>query len=171
MVGKIPSENEYSLIGCSKCDSLLIVDGLPETKQCGRCQNTIKFKKAKKFFIDESREKVANARGLMLAERNNDKEQYKQLLRSGQLSGEVAGGFTDEEFLAEMGIYINDDEEDDEKLHEYLERQIKDNTLSETDLIERAVGEDFERANVEKTLRKMRESKALVETDGTLRFL
>lgn len=169
--GKVPKEHEYSLIGCSNCDSLIIVEGVPEKTGCGRCHNTIKFKKAKKFFIDENRQKVANARGLMLAERNDDKEEYKQLLNSGQLSGEIAGGFTDEEFLAEMGIYINEEQNDDERVHEYLERQIKDRNPTKSEIINEATEDGFEESEVRKTLQKMKDSKALVESGGNLRFL
>lgn len=99
-----PDEDEYSVVGCSNCDHLKIVQGAQETTKCGRCGTTLQFKKLKAFYQSKDPDMARNARALKLAARTGNEEQFKQLLRSGDLDRSDARALTDAEYLAKQGI-------------------------------------------------------------------
>ena len=99
-----PDDDEYTVVGCTKCDNLQIVKGAPKTTNCKRCTRTMTFKKLKQFYRTKNREAAANARALKLAARAGDEEQFKMLLESGSLNIGDARAVTDAEFLRKNGI-------------------------------------------------------------------
>lgn len=107
-----PDADEYSVIGCSDCDNLQIVQGAPKTTECTRCGKQLTFKNLKKFYTTTDKEAAKNARALKLAARAGNEEQFKQLLDAGALDPDAARAVTDEEYLEKLGL--NPDIADDD---------------------------------------------------------
>ena len=64
----------YSVVGCSECQHLWIVEGRPETTQCPRCRSRHRFESLKAFAETDSSDAAARVRGSMLADRADDGE-------------------------------------------------------------------------------------------------
>ncbi len=107
-----PDADEYSVIGCSDCDNLQIVQGAPKTTECARCGEQLTFKTLKKFYTTKDKEAAINARALKLAARAGNEEQFKQLLEAGALDPDAVRAVTDKEYLEKLGMdpAITDDE-------------------------------------------------------------
>ncbi len=95
----------YSVVGCSSCQSLWIVEGRPETTSCPRCRSRHRFKRLKKFVQTEDREEAREVRSAMLAARQGAEDAYEDLDSIGDIEAildEV--GIEDEEYLTEKGM-------------------------------------------------------------------
>lgn len=94
----------YSLVGCSSCDALKIVDGNPKTTACSNCDARLKFRKLKRFYEDEDITKVSQAKAILLSRRAGKEEEVTELIEAGLLDNSTVNIFSDEEYLAARGV-------------------------------------------------------------------
>jgi len=59
----------YSVVGCSDCDALWVVEGRPETTRCRHCGTRRRFDRLKQFAETDDEDAAREARGRLLAER------------------------------------------------------------------------------------------------------
>ena len=89
----------YSVVGCTECRHLWIVEDRPETTQCPRCRRRHRFEKLKTFAETETSDAAARVRSSMLARRADDGE----FVDPEEIDLEGVG-VSDEEFLAGSGL-------------------------------------------------------------------
>lgn len=89
----------YSVVGCTNCQALWVVEGRPETTNCPRCDKRHQFKKLKAFAETESSDAAARVRSSMLAQRSDDGE----FVDPSEIDVDEVG-MSDEAFLAASGI-------------------------------------------------------------------
>lgn len=95
----------YSVVGCSSCQSLWIVEGRPETTSCPRCGTRHRFGRLKKFVTTEDKDEAREVRAAMLASKQGAESAYEQLDSVGEMEAVLdEAGIQDTEFLAESGI-------------------------------------------------------------------
>ncbi len=95
----------YSVVGCSACSNLWIVDGRPETTQCSRCGKRRKFRKLKKFVETDDEDHAREVRASMLANRQGHGDAFAELDSFAEMDSQVEdAGMDDEEFLDRSGI-------------------------------------------------------------------
>lgn len=130
----------YSVVGCSECEALWIVDGRPDTTECPRCGTRHRTKQLKRFVETDDEDHAREVRASMLANRQGEGE-----------------AFADLDSFAGMEDRIDEDVVDD---REYLERSGVD-----PDPVE-AVGERANRGSGSSPSRKAVVRAALQELDG-----
>ncbi|WP_458205972.1 DUF5817 domain-containing protein [Haladaptatus sp. NG-SE-30] len=95
----------YSVVGCSACSNLWIVDGRPETTQCSRCGKRRKFRKLKKFVETDDEDHAREVRASMLANRQGHGDAFAELDSFAEMDTQVEdAGMDTEEFLDRSGI-------------------------------------------------------------------
>ena len=95
----------YSVVGCSACNNLWIVDGRPETTQCSRCGKRRSFRKLKKFVETDDEDHAREVRASMLANQQGHGDAFAELGSFAEMDGQVEdAGMDDEEFLDRSGI-------------------------------------------------------------------
>lgn len=175
MKRKPPADHEYSVVGCSDCDNLQIVQGAPKTTTCRRCGKRLTFKSLKKFYTTEDKQAANNARALKLAARAGNKEQFRQLLESGSLDPDTARAITDAEYLEKLGLNPEiADDDDSPSAVEAVQSAITDseNPTAEQ-VVENAVdGESLAEDEVRDAIDRLRMRGDIIELpDGSLRLV
>ncbi|WP_435155081.1 DUF5817 domain-containing protein [Haladaptatus sp. DFWS20] len=95
----------YSVVGCSACSNLWIVDGNPKTTQCSRCRKRRQFRKLKKFAESDDEDHAREVRASMLANRQGHGDAFAELDSFAEMNSQVEhAGMDDEEFLDRSGI-------------------------------------------------------------------
>ena len=89
----------YSVVGCSECQHLWIVEGRPETTQCPRCRSHYRFESLKAFAETDTSDAAARVRGSMLADRADDGE----FIDPAEVDTESVG-VDDETYLSASGV-------------------------------------------------------------------
>ncbi|WP_439027399.1 DUF5817 family protein [Haloarchaeobius sp. DT45] len=99
----------YHVVGCSDCGALRIIDGRPETTQCGRCGKRRKFKKVRSFVKTDDLDHAREVRASMLANRQGEGEAFAQVDSFAELDDAVADGVIDDEgFLEASGLDVDE---------------------------------------------------------------
>lgn len=94
----------YSLVGCSGCDALKIVDGTPKTTTCSNCNARLKFRKLKRFYESDDTAKVSQAKAVLLARRAGEEDEILELIEAGALDEDIAEAVSDDEYLIARGV-------------------------------------------------------------------
>ncbi|WP_266078427.1 DUF5817 domain-containing protein [Haladaptatus caseinilyticus] len=95
----------YSVVGCTACSNLWIVDGRPKTTQCSRCGTQRKFRKLKKFVETDDEDHAREVRASMLANRQGHGDAFAELDSFAEMESRVEhAGMDDDEFLDRSGI-------------------------------------------------------------------
>lgn len=95
----------YSVVGCSNCNALWVVEGRPGTTGCPRCQKRHQFDALKKFVTTDDEDHARQVRSALLAERQGEANAFAQLDSFADLEADLdAVGTSDEEYLAASGI-------------------------------------------------------------------
>jgi len=89
----------YSVVGCSECRNLWVVEGRPETTQCPRCRTRHRFEKLRAFAETETSDAAARVRSSMLARRADDGE----FVDPEEIDTEEVG-IGDEAYLSASGL-------------------------------------------------------------------
>ena len=175
----LPSENEYTVIGCPDCEALQIIKGNPKTTKCDRCRKTLQFRELRFLYRSKSHDASKQARAMKLAERNDDKQGYLELLRSGELDSNEVRGLTKEEFLEAQGIdpdeYSGGKQGGNEpSVHEAIEQAIEE--LDSPTVRTVVVEVTDEHSHTEEDVRDMldrlrRQGKVAKKSGGKLRFV
>jgi hypothetical protein len=89
----------YSVVGCSNCRALWVVEDGPETTQCPRCRTSHRFDRLKAFAETDSADAAVRARGELLAERADE----GGFVDPATVDAEAVG-MSEEVFLAASGL-------------------------------------------------------------------
>ena len=89
----------YSVVGCSECRHLWVVEGRPETSRCPRCRTRHRFESLKAFAETDTSDAAARVRSSMLADRADDGE----FLDPAEVDTESVG-IDDEAYLSASGV-------------------------------------------------------------------
>ncbi|WP_227374532.1 DUF5817 domain-containing protein [Haladaptatus halobius] len=99
----------YSVVGCSACNNLWIVEGRPETTQCSRCGKRRKFRKLKKFVETDDEDYAREVRASMIANRQGHGDAFAELDSFAEMDSQIEdAGMDDEEYLDRSGIDTDD---------------------------------------------------------------
>ncbi|WP_327051184.1 DUF5817 domain-containing protein [Halomicrococcus gelatinilyticus] len=95
----------YSVVGCSECSNLWLVEGRPETTQCSRCGKRHQFGKLKQFVRTDDEDHAREVRASMLANRQGHGEAFAELDSFSEMEAQAEdAGMDDAEFLDRSGI-------------------------------------------------------------------
>lgn len=167
----------YSVVGCSECLALWVVEDRPETTQCPRCRKRHQFGKLKQFAETDSSEAAARVRSSMLAERADDGE----FLDPAEI--DIDGvGVDDEEYLTASGLDAEEvaaagDRAEGGDGRSRSRKQVVLDALSELEeptaeaVIEYATAEGLEESYVERALERLQRAGEVTETAGVYRRL
>ena len=89
----------YSVVGCSECRHLWVVEGRPETSRCPRCRTRHRFESLKAFAETDTSDAAARVRSSMLADRADDGE----FLDPAEVDTESVG-IDEEAYLSASGV-------------------------------------------------------------------
>ena len=89
----------YSVVGCSECRHLWVVEGRPETTRCPRCRTRHRFETLRAFAETDTSDAAARVRSSMLADRADDGE----FLDPADIDADEVG-MSDEAFLSASGV-------------------------------------------------------------------
>jgi predicted Rossmann fold nucleotide-binding protein DprA/Smf involved in DNA uptake len=95
----------YSVVGCSNCDALWVVDGRPESTSCPRCEKRHRFGKLKKFHQTADATEAREARSRLFATRSGNADALDQLedfATLGRLAEDT--GVDEGEYLEMSGV-------------------------------------------------------------------
>lgn len=168
----------YSVVGCSECLALWVVEDRPETTRCPRCRKRHRFGKLKQFAETDTSEAAARVRSSMLADRADDGE----FLDPEEI--DIDGvGVDDEEYLSASGLDSEEVAAAGERAEEgsgeggrsRSRKQVVLDALSELEeptaeaVVEYAAAEGVPESYVERALEKLRQSGDIIESDGVYR--
>ncbi|CCQ32607.1 replication protein H protein [Halorhabdus tiamatea SARL4B] len=95
----------YSVVGCTECSALWVIEGRPETSQCPRCGKRRQFDLLRKFAQTETADAARQARAAMLAERQDLGEAFDGLDSYAEMEAEVSEAVIgDDEYLESKGV-------------------------------------------------------------------
>lgn len=96
----------YSVVGCSDCEALWVVEGRPETTGCPRCGRRHRFDRLRRLAESEDEDEARQARTAILAERSGESGALADLGTFAELADRTAreDAVTDEEYLRAAGI-------------------------------------------------------------------
>lgn len=95
----------YSVVGCSDCGALKIVDGRPDTTTCNRCGKRLRFKKLKKFLQTEDLDHAREIRASILANKGGHGDEFARVGSFAELDAETEESVvSDEAYLEGSGI-------------------------------------------------------------------
>lgn len=166
----------YSVVGCSSCRALWVVDGRPETTQCPRCRTRHRFESLKTFAEAETSDAAARARSAYLAERADEGEFVDPEAVDTDAVGMTEAGFLaasglDPDAVAAAGERVASGERSRSR------RQVVRDALAELDdpteaaIREYAAEHGVDASSVERALTKLRQAGEVTETDGVYRQL
>jgi len=95
----------YSVVGCTDCSALWVIEGRPETSQCPRCGKRRQFDLLRKFAQTETADAARQARAAMLAERQDLGEAFDGLDSYAEMEAAVSEAvIDDDEYLESKGV-------------------------------------------------------------------
>jgi hypothetical protein len=97
----------YTVVVCSNCRFVWIVEGRPQTSQCRKCRKTRQFKKLKKYHETEDLDEAKIARAFYQSRVYGEEEHFDRALDKGILEEHEPGRIRDDEYLESMGIDAN----------------------------------------------------------------
>jgi vacuolar-type H+-ATPase subunit I/STV1 len=154
-----PDAEEYTVVGCSNCRTVYIVQGAPETSSCRRCQKRRQFKQLRQFYRTHDKDEAARARAFVLAKRDDD---------------------TDVEALRDqLDAHLVEQQEREEQKRTQSPRKALENALrtleapTEERLFETLCEDgDYDRDRIESLIERFRDEGYAIElSDGTLRLV
>ncbi|HKL27784.1 MAG TPA: DUF5817 domain-containing protein [Natrialbaceae archaeon] len=174
----------YSVVGCSECEALWIVDGRPETTECPRCGKRHQMKKLKQFVETDDEDHAREVRSSMLANRQGQGEAFAELDSFAEMEDQVDEDVVDDrEYLERSGV----DSDPVEAVGDRAERGTNASPSSRKEIVREAL-RDLDRPTesavveyaedrgvpatyVETALEKLRRRGEVVESDGQYRLL
>lgn len=166
----------YSVVGCSSCRALWVVDGRPDTTRCPRCRTRHDFDSLKTFAEAQTSDAAARARSARLAERADAGE----FVDPGDVDPDAVG-MTDEGFLEASGLDADAvaaaGDRADSGARSRTRRQVVLDALADleepTDPTIRAYAAEHgvDEAYVDRVLVKLQQAGEVTETDGVYRPL
>jgi hypothetical protein len=174
----------YSVVGCSECEALWIVEGRPETTECPRCGKRHRLKKLKQFVETDDEDHAREVRSSMLANRQGQGEAFADLDSFAAMDDRVDEDVVDDrEYLERSGIDPDPVEAVDERARRgsgagstsrkaIVRSALEDlDRPTETAILEYAEDRGVPADYVETALEKLRRRGEVVESDGRYRLL
>jgi hypothetical protein len=170
----------YSVVGCSECLALWVVEDRPETTQCPRCRKRHQFERLKQFAETDTSEAAARVRSSMLADRADDGE----FLDPEEI--DIDGvGVDDGEYLTASGLDADEVAAAGERAEggsggggrSRSRKQVVLDALSELDepttaaVVEYATAEGVAESYVETALERLQRAGEVTERNGIYRRL
>lgn len=124
----------YTVVVCSNCRYVWIVQDRPKTSRCGKCRKRRKFKKLKKYHNTDDLEEAKLARAFYQSRVNNQAERFDRALERGILKEDLEAFISDSEYLDQQGI---DSEQVDDIVSNLL--QSPEDPRSEVEIIKDAL--------------------------------
>ncbi|PSP44210.1 replication protein H [Halobacteriales archaeon QH_10_70_21] len=166
----------YSVVGCSECRHLWVVEGRPGTTRCPRCRTRHRFETLRAFAETDTSDAAARVRSSMLADRADDGE----FLDPADIDADEVG-MSDEAFLSASGLdpetVAAAGERATERGGSRSRKQVVLDALSEleepTARAVRGYAADagVEASYVDRALTKLERAGEVTETDGVYRRL
>lgn len=166
----------YSVVGCTECGNLWIVEDRPETTQCPRCRTRHRFERLKAFAETDTSDAAARVRSSMLANRADDGE----FVDPEEVEFEGVG-VSDEEFLSASGIDADEVTEAGERAERGSRSRSRKRVVLDAldeqaaptaeDVLAYATDAGVPESYAEKTLAKLRRAGEVTVTDGVYRRL
>lgn len=95
----------YSVVGCSDCSALWVLEGRPETSQCPRCGSRRQYAKRRKFVTTDDENHAREVRASMLANRQDEGDAFADVDAFEDLESRIdEAGVDDGEYLAAAGL-------------------------------------------------------------------
>ncbi|WEL21354.1 DUF5817 domain-containing protein [Halorhabdus sp. BNX81] len=99
----------YSVVGCTECSALWVIEGRPETSQCPRCGKRRQFDLLRKFAQTETADAARQARAAMLAERQDLGEAFDGLDSYAEMETRIDEDVIDHDtYLESKGVDSNE---------------------------------------------------------------
>ncbi|RNJ25940.1 DUF5817 domain-containing protein [Halosegnis longus] len=92
----------FSVVGCSNCDELWVVEGRPDTTRCRRCGTRRQFSKLKKFAETDTAEAAKNVRSVMKQRQAGDDSDLDDFVTMGEEAADA--GIDDADYLDAVGV-------------------------------------------------------------------
>ncbi|WP_225870714.1 DUF5817 domain-containing protein [Halosegnis rubeus] len=92
----------FSVVGCSNCDELWVVEGRPDTTRCRRCGTRRQFSKLKKFAETDTAESAKNVRSVMKQRQAGDDSDLDDFASMGEEAADA--GIDDADYLDAVGV-------------------------------------------------------------------
>lgn len=167
----------YSVVGCSECHELWVVEGRPETTQCPRCETRHRFERLKSFTETDTSEAAARVRSSMLANRSDDGE----FVDPREIDVESVG-MSDADFLRAAGLDADavsaaEDRSERSAGDSRSRKQVVLDALSELEeptddaVVEYAGAAGVPESYAERALEKLRRAGEVTESNGVYRKL
>jgi len=165
----------YSVVGCSECRHLWVVEGRPETTRCPRCRSRHRFETLRAFAETDTSDAAARVRSSMLADRDDG-----EFLDPVDIDADEAG-MSDEAFLSASGVdpetVAAAGERATERGGSRSRKRVVLDALSELEeptakaVREYAADAGVEASYVDRALTKLERAGEVTETDGVYRKL
>lgn len=95
----------YSVVGCSQCSALWVIEGDPETSECPRCGRRRPRDKRRIFYRSDDAAEAREARSRLLAERQGAGESFDAVDHFTALEASIdTAGLDDETYLERSGL-------------------------------------------------------------------
>ncbi|MFC6834924.1 DUF5817 family protein [Halomarina ordinaria] len=95
----------YTVVGCSRCSALNIVEGRPETTRCPRCRRTTRFEKLRALYRSDDVDAAREVRARLLAERSGNEAAYANVGTFAATDADADEAVvTDEAYLQSGGV-------------------------------------------------------------------
>jgi hypothetical protein len=174
----------YSVVGCSDCEALWIVEGRPATTECPRCGKRHQLKKLKRFVETDDKDHASEVRASMLANRQGQGDAFADLDSFTEMEAHVEEDVIDDrEYLERSGV----DPDPVEAVGERAQRGTNGPSSSRREIVRSSL-EDLDRPTeaaivgyaeergvpakaVETVLEKLRRNGEVVQSDGHYRLL
>ena len=100
-----PRTHMYTVVGCSNCQALWIVEDRPETTSCPRCRSRHEFDRLKQFVRTEDQDEAREVRAAMLASAQDQADAYEKLDSVGAMAEAIdTAGIDDDAYLSDHGL-------------------------------------------------------------------
>ncbi|WP_435359444.1 DUF5817 domain-containing protein [Haloarchaeobius sp. DFWS5] len=172
----------YHVVGCRECSALRIIEGRPETTQCGRCGHRRKFKKVRSFVETDDLDHAREVRASMLANRQGHGDEFAKVDSFTELESAVEDGVVDdEEFLEASGLDTDEVNDAGKRASETTRTMNRKETVeaalreldhpTEDDIVAYAADHGVPESYVTKALDKLARRGEVSESRGRYRLL
>ena len=157
----------YTVVVCSNCQYVWIVQDRPKTSQCGKCRKRRKFKLLKKYHKTDDKAEAKLARAFYQSQVNDLGDHFDRAREKGVLKEDMDSFLTENEYLEMQGM-------DAEKVENAVENILTPfNRRSEVDIIRKAFSV-LENPDFDDFLEYTREydvsdENAIIKLDGLVR--
>jgi DNA-directed RNA polymerase subunit RPC12/RpoP len=172
----------YSVVGCSDCSALWVIEDDPETSECPRCGSRRHRDTRRVFYRSEDPDEAREARSRLLAERQGEASAFDAVSHFADLEASIDdAGPDDESYLAQSGLDPERIAEAGEQVSSSGETRSRDETVraairaengpDAADIVDYCEARGVSPEATEKILEKLVRAGDVVRRDGGYRLL